>query len=124
MKPASNWFDLPSLDFDRARTFYETVLGVSFPVQPPAREGEVRMAFFPDASPGGAIVHDPRLRPGVDGPVVYLNVNGALDACVARVEAAGGKVLVPVTGIGEHGRIALLIDSEGNRVGLHDATRA
>jgi predicted enzyme related to lactoylglutathione lyase len=38
---------------------------------------------------------------------------------VARVEPAGGQVVVPETPIGDPGTIAVIIDSEGNRVGLH-----
>ena len=35
--------------------------------------------------------------------------------------AAGGKTLLPLTPIGEHGHIAYFEDSEGNRVALHQA---
>ena len=50
----------------------------------------------------------------------------ALKALSARVggdpllvQAAGGKVLMPKTPIGQHGAIAHVLDSEGNRIGLH-----
>jgi uncharacterized protein len=38
---------------------------------------------------------------------------------VARVEPAGGRLLVAETPIGEQGAIAIFADSEGNRIGLH-----
>jgi predicted enzyme related to lactoylglutathione lyase len=50
---------------------------------------------------------------------MYLNAGNALDAMLARVAAAGGQVLLPATVIGEQGVIAIIRDSEGNRVGLH-----
>ncbi len=38
---------------------------------------------------------------------------------MARVADAGGKVALPKTDIGAPGFIAILVDTEGNRVGLH-----
>ena len=37
----------------------------------------------------------------------------------ARVEEAGGKLIVPKTDIGEFGFFAQCIDTEGNRIGMH-----
>jgi predicted enzyme related to lactoylglutathione lyase len=37
----------------------------------------------------------------------------------AQVEAAGGQIIIPKTDIGEFGFFAQLIDTEGNRIGLH-----
>ncbi|MEI9973881.1 MAG: hypothetical protein WDO73_18600 [Ignavibacteriota bacterium] len=51
---------------------------------------------------------------------MYLNANPNLDAVLARVETAGGKIVVPRTalpaGMGFWARIQ---DTEGNLVGLH-----
>jgi predicted enzyme related to lactoylglutathione lyase len=126
MKTAIDWFEVPATDFERARRFYETVLGTSLQTDTSStRPGAVPMAFFPNgAAPSGALVRDPRFKPGADGPVIYLNTDGTLDDCMRRVEAAGGEVVVPVTAIGEHGRFALIRDTEGNRLGLHEATPA
>ena len=66
----------------------------------------------------GALVKAKGYEPTDKGTVVYFvcdNLNNELD----RVEANGGKVLVPKTSIGEHGFIAHFIDTEGNRVALH-----
>ncbi len=120
MTSAINWFELPVEDLDRARKFYERVLGTALGAGARVNDGGMQMAFFPSSGGvGGALVKDARFRPAADGAVVYLNADGTLDACVRRVEAAGGKVLVPKTDIGEHGHFALLLDTEGNRVGLH-----
>jgi predicted enzyme related to lactoylglutathione lyase len=51
--------------------------------------------------------------------LIYLDAGEDLTPVLGRVEPAGGKVVVPKTSIGEHGAIAVFIDSEGNRVGLH-----
>ncbi len=51
-----------------------------------------------------------------------LNADGKMDAILARVAGAGGAVVLPRTSIGQHGFIALIKDTEGNRVGLHSGT--
>lgn len=50
--------------------------------------------------------------------VVYFSVEG-IDSALAKVQANGGKTLVPKMPIGEWGFIAHFKDSEGNRVALH-----
>jgi hypothetical protein len=58
-------------------------------------------------------------KPGAQGPLVYLNCNGRLEAAVAEVEKNGGKILKPAHSIAPHGNRAVILDSEGNRVALH-----
>jgi predicted enzyme related to lactoylglutathione lyase len=106
-------------DMPRARAFYETILAVKLVAIP---NPEWEMFMFPCDDPqgvSGALVRMPNCRPGVGGTTVYLNVEGQLDAVLARIPAAGGKVVVPRTDISPHGFIGLLEDSEGNVVGLH-----
>ncbi len=64
-------------------------------------------------------MRDARRKPSSDGALLYLNVNGRLDAVVDRIAQAGGEILVPKMDIGEPGFIALFRDTEGNVVGLH-----
>ena len=136
---AFNWIEIPSLNFERAVTFYSDILG-----KPLYREtlGGIPNGVLPydsgdgvhafsggsDGSPydstnaaiahGGAVIYDERVKPSMNGITPYLNCNDQLREVVGRVEAAGGKVLLPVTSIG-FGSIALIVDSEGNRMGLH-----
>jgi predicted enzyme related to lactoylglutathione lyase len=59
-------------------------------------------------------------KAGKDGSVVYISAGADLAEPLARVEGAGGKVLVPKTLINaEIGYFAHFLDSEGNRVGMH-----
>ena len=52
--------------------------------------------------------------------MIYLNGNPDVQKVLDKVEAAGGKILVPKTEISpEYGFMAVFIDSEGNRIGLH-----
>jgi predicted enzyme related to lactoylglutathione lyase len=113
-----NWFEIPTTDLCRATAFYEQVLGTSL-----KREdfGGTPMSIFATRDPdmAGALVKDARRKPSSDGALVYLNVNGQLDAVVARIALAGGEILLPKMDIGEPGFIALFRDTEGNVVGLH-----
>lgn len=114
------WFELPTTDLDRAVTFYSAVLG-----HPMRREtspcGQLEMAVFDpaDTELKGALVKGEQFTPNATGTLVYLNAGADLAEPLARVEAAGGQVVMPKTSIGPHGYIAAFIDSEGNRVGLH-----
>jgi predicted enzyme related to lactoylglutathione lyase len=120
MKTPITWFELPTTDLSRARAFYEKVLAVSLHQE--VFNG-MPMALFPyePGLVGGALIQSANSAPSRDGAIVYLDTGGALDACLARVPGAGGKVLVPRTDIGDPGFIALILDTEGNRVGLHMA---
>jgi predicted enzyme related to lactoylglutathione lyase len=112
------WFELPTADFERAIAFYESIFAIR--LRRESGDG-FPMALFPYAEPhaGGALVAMPHLAPRDNGTLVYLNGGDDLAAVLARIPAAGGKVTMAKTCIGEEiGHIALFIDCEGNRVGL------
>lgn len=118
---AINWFEIPALDFERACTFYSTVIGAEV-VNHPMPDASMLYAVFPYQAPhgvGGGIVKMEGFTPSADGPLVYINGGEDLSGPLSRVEAAGGKVLMPKTSIGENGFMAHILDTEGNRVALH-----
>lgn len=86
---------------------------------------ELQMCLFPLEGPtgiGGALVHNTEFyRPShTEGPLLYLNGNPDVQIVLDRVPGAGGKILVPKTLISpEYGHMAVFLDTEGNRVGLH-----
>ena len=116
-----NWFEIPVADLDRAQKFYETVFDVSM-----ARNDmeQFKMAMFP-FEPGngkatGAIIQSEMHIPSQEGAIIYLNANPNLEVALARVEAAGGKVLIPKTQITEeYGHMAFFNDTEGNKMAMH-----
>ena len=118
MSNAINWFELPSNNFDRAVKFYGEVLGSD--LQPMEMPG-VKMAFFPttDNGVGGAVTHGDGNTPNEAGALVYLNGGDDLAEPLARVEAAGGEIVMQKTSIGENGFYAVIKDTEGNRVAFH-----
>lgn len=123
MQSAISWFEIPSTDLDRATKFYEAIFGVSLiPLDTP----NIKMRMFPIDDPmtgvGGAVVssggfHKPS---ATDGPLIYLNGNPDVQIVLDKVEKAGGKIMVPKTQISpEYGFMAVILDTEGNRIGLH-----
>jgi len=122
MKNAISWFEIPASDLARATRFYENIFGVTLnPLDLP----NIKMRMFPledTMGVGGAVVdsggfHKPSTT---DGPLIYLNGGPDVQRVLDKVEAAGGKIMVPKTEISpEYGHMAVIVDTEGNRIGLH-----
>ncbi len=115
----ANWFEIPVKDLDRAVKFYEKVFDVKL-----SREdmGSLKMALFPftQNAPGaaGTLVQGESYEPSHAGSVVYFTVEDILET-LRRINANGGKTLMPKTAIGQYGFIAQYEDTEGNRLALH-----
>jgi predicted enzyme related to lactoylglutathione lyase len=121
-KNAISWFEIPTVDLSRAQQFYETIFDIHMiPMDTP----HIKMRMFPIADPatgiGGALTLAEFYRPSAtDGPLVYLNANPDVQRILDKVQAAGGQIVVPKTEISpEYGHMAIFIDTEGNRIGLH-----
>ncbi len=113
------WFEIPAADFERAVGFYEKVFATRLIRD---KFGPADMAVFPyeGQSVSGAVMKGEGYKPAVEGSVVYLSAGEDLAAPLARVPIAGGRIAVPKTALPDGmGFFAQLIDSEGNRVGLH-----
>ena len=117
-KSAINWFEIPVVDFERAKKFYETVLGGEIKVM---EMGDTKWGFLPhdQGATGGAIVKGSDYTPSDKGTLVYLNGGDDLSPALGRVGPAGGEVLAEKVGIGENGFMATFRDLEGNKVALH-----
>lgn len=122
MRNVINWFDIPVKNFARAKKFYETVFGISIEIQPSIQD-DYTMGMFPydmeNDGVGGMLVEGQDCEPSQQGVLIYFNGGEDLNTALAKVEKAGGKVLVPKTSLGTHGFMAQFGDTEGNRLGLH-----
>lgn len=119
MKNAINWFEIPVKNFERAKTFYSTLLGGEIMVMP---HPQFKYGMLPadlENGVGGGIVEGPGYETSDKGPLIYLNGGDDLSIPLARVEKAGGKILLPKTSIGPNGFMAHLMDTEGNKIALH-----
>jgi predicted enzyme related to lactoylglutathione lyase len=116
------WVDIPVADLDRAIAFYAALLG-----QPVTKEGGpgFSLGILPhsDTEVGGCLYVAEDNAPSAQGPLLYLNAEGRLQAAVDAAGSAGGRLLQPPHEIGPHGWRAIVLDSEGNRIALHASAR-
>ena len=118
------WFEIPVLDTTRAKRFYETILDVEMISRKDGNEEAVFFPYNPDviqATSGritGVLSKTSRNSPSGNGTLVYINASPNIQTVLDKVEQAGGKIIVPGTKM-QAGFIAVIIDSEGNRIGLH-----
>ncbi len=116
------WFEIPTKDLDRAISFYQDVFECEIKK---VDLGDLKMGWFPTdgKSPGatGTLVHNEEFYENSEkaGTLIYLHAEDCSSE-LARVEKAGGKVVIPKKEISpEHGFMGVFIDSEGNRIALH-----
>lgn len=114
------WFEIPVNDMDRAKKFYENVFKVDIAIH---NFGGMLMGWFPDRGnvigAQGTLIKQDTYIPSKEGTLVYFICEDVQNE-LSRVEAAGGKIYQPKTQISpEHGFMGAIIDSEGNRIGLH-----
>jgi predicted enzyme related to lactoylglutathione lyase len=112
------WFEIYVQNMERAKKFYENVLAVRLEKFP---SPELEMCFFPGEPEGtgapGALAKMEGVPSGGSTLVYFRCEDCAVEA--ARVVPAGGKIHREKWSIGEHGFIALAVDTEGNMFGLH-----
>jgi predicted enzyme related to lactoylglutathione lyase len=119
---AINWFEIPATDLSRAQNFYETILELKLTSLDLAN---IQMRLIPtedQTGVGGAICYSKEFyQPSAtDGPLLYLNADPDVQKVLDKVAQAGGKVLLGKTQITEEfGYMAIILDTEGNRIGLH-----
>jgi len=113
---AAVWFEIPVSDFDRARTFYATVLQNETKVED---GGPNPTAIFVAKDESSVTGH---LYPGTPaargtGSTIHLAVAAPLEEALERVTANGGEVVSPIVTI-PAGRFAYCVDPDGNSFGL------
>lgn len=120
MSNAISWFEIPVKNFERAKSFYNTLLDTQIKDAPMPG---VKYGVFPydddNNAVGGGIIEMEGYVPSNNGVVVYLNGGEDLSLPLSRVEKAGGSVVLPKTDIGKDGFMAHFLDTEGNKVALH-----
>lgn len=118
-------FNLPVDDMERAKRFYEEVFGweisvvlgsggnyhaaTTVPVdekgQPKVSRGGINGGLFQ------------RGTHGLEGISLEINVS-SIDECLKKIEAVGGKTVMPKAPILNFGFFALFMDTECNIIGL------
>jgi predicted enzyme related to lactoylglutathione lyase len=119
------WFEIYVQNMERAQAFYESLLEGHLEALPAPGGPEslpMQMMAFPmdmaQHGAAGALVKMDGVPSGGGGTLVYFS---CLDCAAAaeRAKAAGGQILQERTAIGPYGFIAMVVDTEGNPIGLH-----
>lgn len=129
MNPKRNpvgWFEIYVSDMARAKSFYETVLNIQMqPLPTPdSMLGGFEMLMFPsdmeNQAPGcgGTLCKMDGFKPGAGGTLIYFSCEDC-GVEASRVAAAGGQVFRDKFSIAPYGFISLILDTEGNMIGLH-----
>lgn len=118
------WFEIYVQDMPRAKAFYEAVFQTKLEQlenPDPIEFGEMEMWTFPmsmeNYGASGALIKMPGCPSG-GSTLVYF----ACDDCAVELERAvqcGGTVFKGKKAIGVNGYIAMVVDTEGNMIGLH-----
>ena len=108
------WYELMTADPDASKAFYDTVIGWTIEARP-SGPMDYRMI---DSGNGGQVGGVMRLTEemiaGGAKPtwLFYIGVDD-VDASIAKIEAAGGSVLMPAWDIPGIGRLAMVADPQG-----------
>ena len=119
MKNLISIVEIPTLEFPRAVTFYQTILNTS--IEEINMDG-ILMGLFPSdgETVNVALINSSQYKTSMDGSLVYFNAGDDLQIVLDKIKANGGKILIPKTDIGSGmGFYAMFSDTEGNKLGLH-----
>jgi uncharacterized protein len=115
------WCEIYVQDMDRAKQFYESVFEAKLEkIESP--DTEIEMWAFPmtmeAVGASGALVKMDGVKSGGGGTIPYFHCDEvAVES--ERVAKAGGQIHTPKMSIGQYGFMALIVDTEGNTIGLH-----
>ena len=118
-------FEIPFDDKARAMTFYGEVFGwkltdmpdMDYVMAETVPVNEQRMPKEPGAINGG-LFKRPREAPA---PTIYVEV-ASIDQAVRKAESNSGRLVTPKTPIPGMGAYARISDTEGNIIGLFEAS--
>jgi predicted enzyme related to lactoylglutathione lyase len=115
--------EIPAANLQAAGDFYAQVFGWKVDVDPIYSYA----MFSSEGGPGGGFVSTEVAHEGgtvqykADSLLVYLGSDD-IDADLARIEAHGGKTILPKQEIPHVGWFAIFTDPTGNRMALYTAT--
>ena len=119
------WFEIYVRDIERAKSFYETVLGVGLTKLKQSGNSLETMWAFPMQQDGtgaaGALAKMEDAPVGPGGTIVYFICEDCAEQA-KRAKQAGGQIVKDKFSIGDYGNIALVADLDGNIIGLHSRT--
>ena len=118
MKTCVAFFEIPTIDLERAVRFYEIILGEKLKI---VEYGEEKMAFIfsGNQQPIGCIFSQKGYLPTSNSITISFYTEN-MEESLVLVNKAGGKIVTEpcVTCEGAEDYFAYFLDTEGNRIGL------
>lgn len=120
-KNVVGWFEIYVSDIERAKNFYETVFQKKLERIGPENPNFQMWAFPNDrqaSGSSGSICWFNGMKPANNSVVIYFSC----DDCAVeeeRAKASGAKIHKTKESIGQFGFVSLVIDPDGNMIGLH-----
>ena len=119
------WFEIYVQDMQRAKVFYEKMLGIRLEKLPDPGPGVSQMLSCPmeqgKAGATGALVKMEGGPSNGNSVIIYFSCEDCATES-KKAAAGGGKIIKDKFAIGKHGFVALVADTEGNVIGLHSMT--
>jgi len=113
---------IPADDVDRAKRFYAALL--NWKIDPAASPENMRIAAmqYHEITTGpvepGALSTGGLYKRHEKEPILSFVQVEDIEGVVSKVEMLGGKVILPVTEIPGVGMTAMILDTEGNLIGI------
>jgi len=110
------WVDLPVIELKRAIKFYQKITASKF------HQFDDKVAAL-DHKPGFASIclfESEDERPSSEGALIYISLSQPIEHAIHTVEQAGGQIIRNIHTIQPYGKRAIILDSEGNRIALHE----
>lgn len=108
-------FEIPADDLEAARSFYGALF--SWSLEPAPNLGDAYLFIRTSQTPGavaGGLVKRSDVQPGV---TLYFTVSD-VEESARKVEALGGKIVIPKTALPTIGWAVVARDPAGNSLGL------
>lgn len=121
-------FEIPAKDFSRAQKFYQDLFGWKIETWPGTKTKYGLATTVPTGKqgptePGG--INGAIMEPSADfekTTIVTIDVP-SIDDYLKKIEAKGGKTVMPKNPVGDMGFMARFRDPEGNVVGLWETVK-
>jgi len=106
------WFEIISADAPKLQDFYKKIFGWKISTDNPFNYGII------DTQAGSGVGGGIGAPMGGEGHLTFYIAVPDIDASLAQIVAAGGKVLMPKTAVPNGPTLAHFADPSGHRIGL------
>lgn len=122
MHSSNAWLEIPVKNYHRANSFYVALFGEE--VTEISGENDKYAMLLPGECEKGLTrdfeASESEITTQV--PLVFLRGSSDIDTILSKVESAGGRIISPKKSLNGLGFIALIVDSEGNKLAFHSNT--